>query len=160
MRRRIEANGTRVLQRPVPAGQPRSHARFPGVGLLDNFTIPVLRPFIGGRRYVSGQQPGRTYIRAAVNQKDVGRWYEDNRRDGQMAFIASHYGQERAQMINSLHAARDDNPISKLLQKGMADMLSSNRPIEDYKAEYKNFLDNSDLPSDVVQGFKKMARLS
>ena len=115
---------------------------------------------MGGKDYVRGQQFERTYIRAVVNQKDVERWYEDYRRDGQMAFIASHYGRERAKMIKGLHAARDDHPVSKLLQKGMMDMMASNRPLEDYKAGYQSFLDNSNLPADVIKGFKELARLS
>ncbi|VDB90041.1 unnamed protein product [Peniophora sp. CBMAI 1063] len=142
-------------------GNPDRTLEFLAWDLLDNITFVVHRPFFGGKDYVRGQQSERTYIRAGVDQKEVRRWYADYRTKGQIAFIASHYGEERAKMIKGLHAARDDHPISKLLQKGFSDMMNSGKSFEEYKAEYKTFLDGrSDIPPDVVEGFKKMAHIA
>ena len=40
-------------------------------------------------------------IRAPIDQPEVARWYEDFKRSGVSAYITSHYGEARAQMISA-----------------------------------------------------------
>lgn len=87
---------------------------FEAWALLDNITVHIAR-LSPALRF--DQQSTLMRIHASVDHGEIDRWYADYKSGGELAFIASHCGQERVKMHRALRAAQDDDPILRYLEK-------------------------------------------